>query len=181
MENKINQTREKITDFLRKSIKYYGKEIALDSNQHFSINQICNDENLQNGIYDYQIQYGFPQSGCITMEFSFNEKSKSFSIDKATVYAPPADKEFIVANFAPQTDFDELSVRANFGLDMDTKKHTSSAEISQNPNALNMLDFAIGDLEKAEVLGECRLAVPAGSERIPLCHSTNKSLNKGKR
>ena len=37
------------------------------------------------------------------------------------------------------------------------------------------------DLEKAEVLGECRLAVPTGSVQIPLCHSTNKPLNKGKR
>ena len=71
MEDKIKQMREKITDFWRKSFKYHGKEIALDSNQHFSIDQICNDENLQNGIYDYQVQYGFPQSGCITLDFSF--------------------------------------------------------------------------------------------------------------
>ena len=175
MEDKINEVREKLTSFWRTSFGYIEKEITLESNQHFSIDQLCNDENLQKGIYNYQIQYGFPQS------FSFNEKSKSFSIDKATVYAPASDKEFIIANFAPQTDLGGLNVSANVGLDMDTKEHTSSAEIAQNPNALNMLAFAIGDLEKAEVLGECRLAVPAGSERIPLCHSTNKSLNKGKR
>ncbi len=180
MEDKIKQMREKITDFWRKSFKYYGKEIALDSNQHFSIDQICNDENLQNGIYDYQVQYGFPQSGCITLSFSFTEKDKSFSIDKITVYAPPADKEFIVANFAPQT-FGGLSASANFGLDMETKEHTSLAEILQNPNALKMLDFATRDLENAEVLGECRLEALTGSERIPMCHSTNKPQNKGKR
>lgn len=181
MEDKIKQTREKITDFWRKSFKYYGKEIALDSNQYFSIDQIRNDENLQKGIYDYKVQYGFPQSGCISLGFSFKEDDESFSMDKITVYAPPADKEFIVANFAPQADFSGLSVSTNFGLDMETKEHTSCAEISQNPNALNMLDLAIGDLEKAEVLGECRLEVPIESERIPMCHSANKPLNKGKR
>lgn len=175
------QALEKISAFWRKSLKYYGKEIALDSNQYFSINQICNDDNLQKGIYDYKVQYGFPQSGCITLGFSYKKEDDSFLIDKITVYAPPADKEFIVASFAPQADFDELSVSMNFGLDMGTKKHTSCAEISQNPNALNMLDFAIEDLEKAQVLGECRLEVPAGSEQIPICHSTNKPLNKEKR
>lgn len=181
MEDKIKQTREKITDFWRKSLKYYGKEIALDSNQYFGIDQIRNDENLQKGICDYHVQYGFPQSGCITLNFSFKKEDKSFSIDKITVYAPPKDKEFIIANFAPQADFGGLNVSANFGADMETKGHTSIAEISQNPNALNMLDFAIGDLEKAEVLGECRLEVPIGSEQIPMCHSTNKPLNRGKR
>lgn len=112
------QVLEKINDFWRKSLKYYGKEIALDSNQYFSINQICNDENLQKGIYDYKVQYGFPQLGCITLGFSYRKEDDSFLIDKITVYAPPADKEFIVANLAPQTDFDELSISMNFGLDM---------------------------------------------------------------
>ena len=181
MEDKINQIREKITDFWRKSFKCYGKEIALDSNQYFSIDQIRNDENLQKGIYDYRVQYGFPQSGCSSLGFSFERESKSFSINKISVYAPPADKDFVVANLAPQTDFGGLSVSANFGLDMSTKKHTTLVEILQNPNALSMLDFAIGDLENAEVLGECKLDVPAGSELIPMCYSTRKSLNKGKR
>ena len=181
MEDKITQIQEKITDFWRKSFKFFGKEIALDSNQHFGIDQIRNDENLQKGIYDYKVQYGFPQSGCITLDFSFIEEDKSFSIDKITVYAPPADKEFIVANFAPQAGFDELSISANFGLDMGTKEHTCCTEIFQNPNALKLLDFAIEDLTKAEILGECRLEVPIGSKRIPVCHSTNKPLNKEER
>lgn len=180
MEDKINQTREKITDFWRKSFKYYGKEITLDSNQHFSIDQIRNDENLQNGLYIYQIQYGFPQSGCISLGFSFNQESESFSIDSITVYAPPSDKEMIIANFAPQSEFDGLSVSANFGFDMGTEEHKSISSIVNNSNALKILDFAISDLNKAEILGECRLEAPIGSERIPMCHSTNKPLNKGK-
>lgn len=56
MENKAKKVQEKATTFFRNSLQYYGKEIALDSNQFFSIEQIVNDENLQNGIYDYQVQ-----------------------------------------------------------------------------------------------------------------------------
>lgn len=180
MEDRINQTREKIEDFWRKSLKYYGKEIVLGSNQYFSIDQIRNGENLQMGIYDYRVQYGFPQSGCITLDFSFDEESKSFSINNITVYAPPADKEFVVANYAPQVTLGEMNVSANFGIDMHTEKHTSIETISQNPNALNMLAFASDDLDKAEVLGECGLEVPLGSKKIPMCNSTNKPY-KGKR
>lgn len=180
MEDRINQTREKIEDFWRKSLKYYGKEIVLGSNQYFSIDQIRNGENLQMGIYDYRIQYGFPQSGCITIDFSFDEDSKSFSINNIIVYAPPADKEFVVANYAPQVTLGEMNVSANFGIDMHTEKHASIEAISQNPNALNMLDFASDDLDKAEVLGECRVVVPSGSEIIPMCNCTNKPY-KGKR
>ena len=89
------------------------------------------------------------------MKFSYLEENNSFSIDKISVYAPTADKEFVVANFAPQSDFGAISVSANFGLDMDTNEHVSSVEIEQNPNALKMLDMAIIDLSQAEILGEC--------------------------
>lgn len=115
------------------------------------------------------------------MEFSYLEENNSFSIDKISVYAPTSDKEFIIANFAPQYEVNELSINANFGLDMDTKKHTSSIDIEQNPNALKMLDMAINDLSQAEIIGECREAVPIGSDRIPLCNSTNRPLNQRKR
>lgn len=181
MEDKINQAREKISDFWKKSVKYYGKEIALDSKNSFVICQIRNDENLRKGIYNYQIQYGFPQSGCITLSFSFREKNKSFSIDEITIYAPQADKEFILAHFDPQTNIDELKIKERYAIDVGIKSHTTLPEIAQNSNALNMLNFAIGDLEKAEVLGECRADMPLWSKQIPICHSTNKPLNKEKR
>lgn len=102
MENKAKKVQEKATTFFRNSLQYYGKEIALDTNQFFSIEQIVNDENLQNGIYDYQVQFGFPQSGCVSLKFSYSESEQSFSINGITVYALSADKEFMVANFAPK-------------------------------------------------------------------------------
>lgn len=178
MEEKLRKVQEKATIFLRKSLQYYGKEIALESNQIFSIDQIINDENLQNGIYDYKVQYGFPQSGCVSLEFSYSEPEQSFSINEVTVYAPSADKEFVVANFAPKVDLGVMNVSANFGVDMGTTKHTTTEEIANNPNALNMLDFANNDLDKAQVLGECCLMVPEGSKRIPITNSTTKCLNK---
>lgn len=178
MENKAKKVQEKATTFFRNSLQYYGKEIALDSNQFFSIEQIVNDENLQNGIYDYQVQYGFPQSGCVSLKFSYSESEQSFSINGITVYAPSADKEFMVANFAPKTELGEMRVSANFGIDMETTKHTATEEIADNPNALSMLDFANNDLGKAEVLGECYLMVSEGSKRIPITNSKSKHLNK---
>lgn len=181
MEAQNTQAKEKMSKLLKIALAYYGKEISLPSTQLFSFDQINDEESSIKGKYNYHIQYGFPQSGCVSMRFSYLEESNSFSISKISVYAPPADKEFVVANFAPQSDFGAISVSANFGLDMDTKKHTSSIEIEQNPNALKMLDMAISDLSQAEVLGECGAVVPIGSDRIPLCITTNKPLNKEKK
>ena len=181
MEAQNTQAKEKIGKLLKIALAYYGKEISLPSTQLFTFDQINDEENSIEGKYNYHIQYGFPQSGCVSMKFSYLEENNSFSINKISVYAPTADKEFVVTNFAPQSDFGAISVSANFGLDMDTKEHTSSVEIEQNPNALKMLDMAINDLSQAEILGECRAEVPIGSDRIPLCNTTNKPLNKGKR
>ncbi len=70
IKDKIKQVKEKTSGFFQKSLKFCGKEIALNSNQHFDIWQIRNDENLRQGIYDYQVQYVFPQSGYIILDFS---------------------------------------------------------------------------------------------------------------
>lgn len=180
MQDKIKQVKEKTSGFFQKSLKFCGKEIALNSNQHFDIWQIRNDENLQQGIYDYQIQYGFPQSGCIILDFSYGLENKNFSINEITVYAPDSSENIISANFAPQANNDNLTVSANFGLDMEAKEYIGASEIAQNPNALNLLNFANNDLENAEVLGECRLGVVMGGKRIPVCQSVKKSLNNGK-
>lgn len=63
---------------------------------------------------------------------------------------------------------------------METKEYIGASEIAQKPNAINLLDFANNDLENAEVLGECRLGVAMGRERIPVCQSVKKSLDNGK-
>lgn len=180
MEDKNNQASEKITSFLRKSFGYYGKELTLESNQHFGIDQILNKKKQQ-GEYNYHIQYGFPSSGCISINVSYSKESNSFYIDEIAVYALPADKEMVMATFVPQSQVGEINISASFGLDMGTEEHKSISSIAANPNALKMLDIAINDLSQAQILGECSCIVPIGSDRIPCCNSTNISKVQDKK
>ena len=152
MEAKI-----KVESFFKVAMKYYGKEVALPSNQYFSINQVIDEEKDKDGEYNYKIQYGFPQSGCVSMNFGYSQESNSFSIKSGGV-----------------------GISENFGLDTGTQKHSKLNEIEENPNALKMLDIAISDLDKAQVLGECRQKVPVGSTHIPCCNSTHFPNTKGK-
>lgn len=180
MENKDNQVSKKIDCFFRTALKYYGKEIGLTSNQHFSIEQICDSEKEQCGEYSYMIQYGFPQSDCVIMNFGYSQKANEFTIDRISVYAPPVGENIIMANFAPHLQAGPIGISVNFGMDMGTQEHTSIHEIEENPNALKMLDIAIADLNQAQILGECKLAVSTGSDRISFCNSKHISNTKGK-
>ena len=180
MANGDNQVSKKIDSFFRTSLKYFGKEISLNSNQQFSIDQISDTDKEQTGEYRYIIQYGFPQSGGVSMHFSYSQESNSFTINKVSVYAPPVGENIIMANFAPQTQVGEIGINVNFGIDMGTQEYTSMSEIEVNPNALKMLDIATLDLSQAQILGECRAAVPEGSKHIPCCNCTNISNTKGK-
>lgn len=177
----VQGTKTKVIKLLKLAFSYYGKEILLPSKQYFNFIQINDQENSIKGKYDYQIQYGFPQSGSVIIKFSYFQKEHSFSVDKISVFAPSADKLFDVVNFVPQVNIDELGISANFGLDIDTKEHTSSIEIEQNPNALKMLDMAINDLSQATILGKCCLEVSEDSDTIPLCYVRNEIINKEKR
>lgn len=180
MKLKVNQATEKVTSFFMESLKYYGKEITLQSNQHFSIDKVVNKQKEKQGEYNYHIQYGFPCSGCVSMNFSYSKENGSFSIDKITVYAPPADKEMIITNFASQEQSDEFNISAHLGIDMETEEHKNINSITNNPNALKMLEIAVNDLDKATILGECRIVAPMGSDLIPCTNSTNRPLNKEK-
>ncbi len=180
MANGDNQASKKIESFFRTSLKYYGKEIALPSNQHFSIDQISNPNKEQEGDYRYIIQYGFPQSGCVSVNFGYSHKNNSFTVDNISVYAPPVGENIIMANFSPQTQVGEIGISVNFGIDTGTQEHKSLSEIEANPNALRMLDIATSDLSRAQILGECRVAVPEGSERIPCCDCKSIPNTKGK-
>ena len=42
-----------------------------------------------------------------------------------------------------------------------------------------MLDIATLDLNEAQILGECRVVVPEGSETIPCCECIHISNTKG--
>jgi hypothetical protein len=171
---------DKIRDFFYKSIKLYGKEISIPSNQHFSIDQIIDDEEFDpdKPVYKFKIQYGFPQSGCIGLKFTYADDK--YVINDIDIFAPPADKEMIVANYSPQVNAGPISIGINFGIDMGTVKHSSEDEIKNNPNALKMLDIAISDLEKAEIHGKCTAVVPEGSSIIPCTNSIHTSEIKGK-
>lgn len=175
-----SNTLKKIDIFFRTALKYCGKEIGLTSNQIFSIDQIRDSDREQEGEYSYAIQYGFPQSGGISMKFDYSQKLNSFSVDKISVYAPPIGENIIMANFAPQLQEGPIGISVNFGIDMGTQEHSTIQEIEGNPNALKMLDIATSDLNQAQILGECKIAVPEGSDRIPCCNSTHISKDKGK-
>lgn len=180
MENSNNQVSEKITELLKIALRYYGKEIELISAQHFSFDQINEEEKNNNGEYNYHIQYGFPQSGSVNIWFNYSEKNNSIIIDKVNVFAPADGKDFYIANFAPQYQTEEITMSINFGVDMDTQEHTSFEEIEKNPNAIKMLNVALRDLTKAEIVGDCNLDVPIGSKTLPCSNSTTRFRNKGK-
>ena len=175
-----NDIEKKISIFFRTAFKYYGKEIGLTSNQPFFINQLCNPEKEQYGEYNYMIQYGFPQSGCVSLKFQYSQEEKSFTINEVSVYAPPAEENIIMANFATPLQDGPIGVDINFGMDMGTKSHTSIDEIEENPNALKMIELATSDLSKAQILGKCMLEVPEGSDMIPCCNSVHIFNNKGR-
>lgn len=177
MEYNVEQAREKAITFWRQSFQFFGKEVSLESNQHFGIDEIIDKDEQAQTKHNYHIQYGFPSSGCVSMNFSYEEENESFSIDKINVYALPKDKEMIVAAFQPQAQVGEINISANFGVEMGTSEHTTLSAIAENPNAIRMLDIAIDDLAKAEVLGECRLEVPIGSTMIPCTNSSPKRQN----
>ena len=180
MANGDNKASQKLENFLRTSLKYYGKKIRLNSYQHFSIDQISNPDKEQLGEYRYIIQYGFPQSGAVKIHFDYSQKSNSYTINKVTVYAPPIGENIIMANFAPQSRVGEIDISVNIGIDTGTEKHTNLSEIEANPNALQMLDIATLDLSQAQILGKCTTIVSDGSEIIPCCDCTHISNTKGK-
>ncbi len=174
------QAQNKISSFFRTILPFVGYEIGIPSNMHFSIEQIC-EEGTPANTFQYAVQYGFPQSGSVIMNFGYNSESRQFSIDKISVYAAPKEEEQpVVANFSPRTQIGPMSIKVNFGMNMNTVAHDSLSSIEANKNALGMLDMAIADLSKAKVFGECRLCVPEDSTRIPCCdcHQIEPEENK---
>ena len=181
MQEQNVQVSEKIKKIVCYSLGFMGKKILIRSTQVFDFCQKNYENNQVQDKIDYSIQYGFPQSGSVIIGFSYYKEKNSISVNKISVYTQPADKEFVVANFAPQYDLGVGELNVNFGFDMCTKQYTGLEEIGKNPNALKMLDMFINDLSQAEVIGECNLTVPVGSNEIPLCDAINEPLNTEKR
>lgn len=163
----------KIEIFVRKSLKCFGSEVALPSNNMFEINEILGDEQNKQ---TYSIQYGFPQSGSVIARFDFLKESRQLIIDSSTVtvHAVPEGKEMMIANLSQETSVDELGLgmNINFGLDNGTQEYSGIEEIEKSPNAVKMLDIAINDLDEVQILGDCMVAVPMGSKMIPVTTST---------
>lgn len=170
---------ELMTLFLRTSLAFMGKEICLPSNQYFGIEQIVDEEKNTQEIYEYAIQYGFPQSGCISTRISYSKQKKSIEVNEFEVYAQPADEQIMMSNFVPEEKIDEINIKVHFGADIGTIQHSTPDEIDANPNAVKTIKIAINDLSKAEILGECLLDVPVGSDRIPCTSSTTKPRKLG--
>ncbi len=171
MENR-KKTEEKIDSFFKAAIAYYGKEIALDSNQYFEIDQIVDREYTKPR---FQIQYGYPQSGSVFLKFELDSPNNSVALTDISINAPRKGEPIYMATFAPEYQpLEELSIRFDFGMDMNTEEHNTITSIMDNPNALRILTAATTDLERAEVLGECRLAVPMDSVLIPCTSATKK-------
>ncbi|MCM1053740.1 MAG: hypothetical protein NC483_07190 [Ruminococcus sp.] len=162
----------KIEKFFRVSSQYLGKEIGLLSGQHFSIAHFRSKEKADDGTLNYLIQYGFPQSGAVCLNFDYLPAQNAVTINKIEVFAPEAGKEMTLASFAPQAQVAEFGISINFGVDNNTKPHLTHSEIEANPNALKMLDLAIDDLAHAQVIGECQLCVPKDSDYIPCASSS---------
>ena len=175
-----NKAYKKIEKFFKTALKYYGKQIGLNSNQTFTIEQIKSPEKEKVGEYSYTIQYGYPQSGCVSLDFKYSKESNMFTVDKICIYAPPVGKDIVIANFTPQTQIGAVNISANFGIDTGTQKHTDLAQIEANPNAMKMLDIATLDLNDAQILGECTVVVPEENETIPCCDCVPISNTKGK-
>lgn len=170
---------ELMTLFLKTSLTFMGKEICLPSNQYFGIEQIIDEEKNEQEIYEYAIQYGFPQSGCISTRIDYLKQNNSVEVTKFTVYAQPADEQIMIGNIIPEEKIGELTIKTHFGVDVGTIEHSTPDEIEANPNAVKTIKLAINDLSKAEVIDECLLSVPIGSDRIPCANSTTKPRNLG--
>ena len=164
--------------FLKTSLTFAGKEVCLPSNQHFNIDQIL-DENNDEEVFDYVIQYGYPQSGCVSAHIRYLKRKCAIEVTKFDVYAQPADQQIMMSTFTPEEEIGELTIKASFGMDLGTIKHSTTHEIEDNPNAITTIKMAINDIAKAEVLGECMVAVPNGSDRIPCTISTTKKRSLG--
>ena len=168
------KAQNRINDFLLTSLKLFGKEISIPSNQAFEIDAIKEDD----GTNSFSIQYGFPQTGSIYIEFAWIDELKDFIVNEATVYAPEDNQNIVLASFTPQVEIEETNISANFGLDTNTIKYSGLDEIDASSNAIKMLNIAINDLKHATVLRECQIDVPEGSRQIPCTVSVNEDIKE---
>ena len=171
---------EKATLFLQKALKLYGKELSIPSNQPFFISEIEDEESKKTGNPKIRVQYGFPQSGSVCVDFNIIIDEKKAEMTDVVVFTQPSDKDIIMANYAPQSKTGEVTINANFGMNTGTQKYATFKEIDENPNALKLLDIAIEDLDNAIIHGPFNGSIPMNSNSIPCCNTIPYERGKTK-
>lgn len=164
----------KIVLFLKTSFQYAGDEISIASGQYFEMDELVEEDaelDFSKKIHRFVIQYGFPQSGCIYVDFQLDTERNHMTISEVSVYAPPVGSEVTMADFRPVSNTDGFIVAAHFGLDCGTVQHSGLQAISENENALKIIDIATEDLKGATIIGDCDHIVSSDNGRFPLCCS----------
>ena len=186
-----------IIRFLNAANLVRDKEIGLRNTSNFDYIGLKSDET---GSY-YNIQYGWPQSGCVSVSFAMtndkavldksllrwpaDEDGYSPAILSCSVNTQPEGEQIIMANFAPKTKtMPELSINIDFGINTGTEEYTTLEEIGNNPNAIKLLGIAADDLERAEVYGDFDYRTVICSDgTVQLCQASKaepKEMNRGK-
>lgn len=171
---------QRLEEFFSIAINYFGFEIALPLNQHFSINQFFSEDE-EDATYSFRIQYGYPQTGCIIMDSTYVLDEDEYYIEDVSIFVPPADKEFLLREQFFVTQLKDSVLRINVDSDDETIEHSSPDEIMANPNALLLLETATIDLKNALIIQKNTLILDINDNTIACCNTvpyehTNKRL-----
>ena len=141
---------KKLYEFLKAAIQYMNNEIELESNNLFRIDGICYKEEVE-GQHVYHIKYGTSINGGIELYYVYSRLNDANTINGVVVYVKNKDGKI--------------------------ESLTSSEEINNNPKAIELIDNAIADLNKAKVLGYCVPKMDKGSYLVR--HSMGVPSDKG--
>ncbi len=172
--------KDKINNFFKASLTYFDSEIILPTNQHFSIDEVVDEDNSQDDEVSYVIQYGFSNSGGIILEFTYSDTDRSFYIDRVKVFAPPAGEDILMAVYSQDIEVENVGISVRIGIKTGVVEHTSLKAIESNPNALKMLDIATYDLIRARVVGEFPNNALNTNSNISHCRSKRIEYENGK-
>lgn len=186
-----------IIRFVNAANSVRDKEIGL---QKTSLFDYIGQKQDETGSY-YNIQYGWPQSGCVSVSFAMtndkavleksllrwpaDEDGYSPAVVSCSVNTQPEGEQIIMANFADKNEImPELSMNIGFGINTGTEEYTTLEEIGNNPNAIKLLEIAAGDLERAEVYGDFDYGTVIRSDgTVQFCQARKaepKERNRGK-
>lgn len=143
MEVKEVNVEQKIKYLFNIATSYIGKEIDINKDSYFIIDEICHEDVV--GEYNYHICYSLGNNGMIDIYYIYSSNSNSFRIDNIIFY-----------------------VRNDKGI---LEKYKYSNSISNNLLVMRLLDNAIRELSKATILGDCIYPMKKDSSTKRLCLS----------